>query len=526
MASENNDQTFSLKAKEALTGFAANAQAAMQLAAKQAKHANLTNVKLPFAYRNLGRNVHAGARFRDRFPDAFAKVDELQRRIESLREASPDDDAESKTFGDRVKASAVEAGRAARAKTLEVKSQLLFLRLGRSAYEEFGKDSGPPELVGTIEQCRQRLKELEDEIQAIHDRHAGDAVTPRRLLLSARFLAVFLLLFGAWAMTGGDQSQSQVAVMEALSQDPASGVEMVEQGKREEQSKGKENKDTKRPKEVKPRQESAKPKEETQQRVKVSESKRPPRKPATPLIRTYSMDEWKKMGEPPKIPEPKRKSSIEKYLAQSDSTVLVPTPAAVSGVWCAVAKNEKAIPMLDENAIPLPAEHDYLAKWKFAGTVWELKTNGTCEFLCAENGPAFKPTQIAGRGDRIGYRLAVHGGGWEISGNQLIRANASHSTALPSGARRNATITVTEYSANFLYLKDAEGEKLVAFDKNWNAQEYRRHGFPGTKLVDIVKIHRPCASISRTRLSVLTRHRGRPRDERATTIRSGHIGQN
>lgn len=211
MTPETSDKTFSQKARAAIGGFAASAQAATQLAAKQAERTKLTNVTLPHAYRELGTDIHATGRYRDQFPDKFAKADELKGRIAGLRQAVTHKEGEAKSFTDRAKETAGKARDAAHAKTLEIELSSVLRKLGRAAFEKLGKGSGAPALTGPIEQCQQRLATLDAEIQAIDSSATSGVLTPRRLLVGAGVVAVLVLCLGAWAMFGGGGSEPQVA---------------------------------------------------------------------------------------------------------------------------------------------------------------------------------------------------------------------------------------------------------------------------------------------------------------------------
>lgn len=208
---KTSGNSFSQKARAAIGGFAASAQAATQLAAKQAERTKLTSVTLPHAYRELGKDIHATGRYRDQFPEEFAKADELKGRIAGLRQAAPHKEGEAKSFTDRAKETAGKARDAAHAKTLEVELSSVLRKLGRAAFEKLGAASGSPDLVGPIEQCQQRLATLDAQIQAIDSSAASGALTPRRLLVGAGVVAVLVLCLGAWAMFGGGGSEPQVA---------------------------------------------------------------------------------------------------------------------------------------------------------------------------------------------------------------------------------------------------------------------------------------------------------------------------
>lgn len=208
---KTSEKAFSQKAKAAISGFAASAKAAAQLTAKQAERTKLTSVTLPHAYRELGKDIHSTGRYRDQFPDEFAKADELKGRIAGLRQASPHKEGETKSFTDRAKETAGKARDAAHAKTLEVELNSVLRKLGRAAFEKLGKGSGAPALTGPIEQCQQRLATLDAEIQAIDSSAASGALTPRRLLVGTGVVAVLVLCLGAWAMFGGGGSEPQVA---------------------------------------------------------------------------------------------------------------------------------------------------------------------------------------------------------------------------------------------------------------------------------------------------------------------------
>jgi len=73
MTSDNSQKSFGQKAKGAFNAFAASAKAAAQLTAKQAERTKITNVTLPHAYRELGKDIHATGRYRDQFPVSGAR---------------------------------------------------------------------------------------------------------------------------------------------------------------------------------------------------------------------------------------------------------------------------------------------------------------------------------------------------------------------------------------------------------------------------------------------------------------------
>ena len=211
MTSENSDRTFSQKAKEAFSAFAASAKAAARLAAKQAERTKLSNVTLPHAYRQLGKDIHATGSFRDQFPEEFAKADELKAKIAGLRQAAPERDVESKSFKDRAKETAGKAKDAAHAKTLGVELNSVLRKLGKSAYETLGKDGGSPEVVTPIEECQHRIAVLDAEMQAIDNNAASGILTPRRLLVGVGALAAIVFLLGIIGLIVGDQRDARVA---------------------------------------------------------------------------------------------------------------------------------------------------------------------------------------------------------------------------------------------------------------------------------------------------------------------------
>ncbi len=61
MTSEKTDKTFSKKAREAISDFSADAQAAAQRAAKQVERTKLSSLTLPQAYSIVARNAQLRA---------------------------------------------------------------------------------------------------------------------------------------------------------------------------------------------------------------------------------------------------------------------------------------------------------------------------------------------------------------------------------------------------------------------------------------------------------------------------------
>jgi hypothetical protein len=71
---------------EGWKGLTQASRAAAGLAAAKARKLRLERVVLPTAYGALGLDIHASGRFRDKFPELHAEIDEADRRVE---QASP-----------------------------------------------------------------------------------------------------------------------------------------------------------------------------------------------------------------------------------------------------------------------------------------------------------------------------------------------------------------------------------------------------------------------------------------------------
>lgn len=191
------------KSKTFAKRFAATAQSAAKLTAKQAERTKIQNVSLPQAFMALGRHVYSANELRSDFAAEFEGLDELYAKIETLEtQAKTRPSGEKMT--DKAKAAAASTKDRAEAQALRLQIARMKAKLGRAAYEKYGKGLDALEVIASIEQLLARSDALSEEIDELSQRSEGQLITPQRLAVGGIVtLVVVVAVVGVSLFHGG-----------------------------------------------------------------------------------------------------------------------------------------------------------------------------------------------------------------------------------------------------------------------------------------------------------------------------------
>ncbi len=147
------------KAKGVASGWGEGAKTLAEAGSRKAEAASIRTVSLPKAYGALGRAVYEARRYAAEFPEPYRQLDDLMQQMKQLQ--TPEAAAPSSLL-DRAKQSVRRAADAATARALSVKTGHQLQRLGRDAFERFGADSGPPDLLAPLQRLLSKLQQLQE----------------------------------------------------------------------------------------------------------------------------------------------------------------------------------------------------------------------------------------------------------------------------------------------------------------------------------------------------------------------------
>jgi hypothetical protein len=146
-------------AKELPASWASRGKAAGVFIARQAQRTTLQNVTLPGHYHALGKHLYGARRYQDEFASFFQAIDGLTGEINAL-EARSANKPKAEGMIARAKAAAKAAQDMLQVKALQVKRGHALAELGRTAFEKYGNECGPEELIRPIVDVRSRLDGL------------------------------------------------------------------------------------------------------------------------------------------------------------------------------------------------------------------------------------------------------------------------------------------------------------------------------------------------------------------------------
>jgi hypothetical protein len=193
--------SLSAKLQDAASSFAANAKAAGQLVAAHAERTKLQTVSLPSAFNALGKALFSTGRFRDELKDGYAILDGHLNAIKQLK-AQAAAQSKPKNLTDKAKAAARAASDAAQVKVLEAKARHSLTELGAAAFDRFGDQAGPSEIVSPIAQCKSRVAILDQEIERLSTLRKGKVFTPKRLAIAGAGLILLIAALGIRSFSG------------------------------------------------------------------------------------------------------------------------------------------------------------------------------------------------------------------------------------------------------------------------------------------------------------------------------------
>ena len=180
-----------------------NAGTAAKLVGLQAERTKLTTLKLPAAYRALGKDCIQQNRHLDDVKELIEQFRTVTSELSSLAE-TPKADSSKQSFTDKAKAAGKQAVDLARKKQLEMKRESLCGDVGKAIYETHKESSGSKDLVTPIQAALNRVTELDSEIAKVEK---GSWITRKYLLFMAAGIAVTVIV--ALFFRRGSETQSE-----------------------------------------------------------------------------------------------------------------------------------------------------------------------------------------------------------------------------------------------------------------------------------------------------------------------------
>lgn len=219
------------KAKSLAGAMVSRGKAAAVLVAKQAERTKLASVNLPGAFQTFGRHLHDTGYHRSHLPEHYQAVDTLLVEIHAVQTRAA---GQPKAEGIAAKAKAVakSAADTAQTKALQVRLNHALGELGKAAFDRFGDQAGPAELIRPITALRARMASLDAEIAELSKAAPGSFVTPKRIAVAGVACALLAALAVGWSSvrsgfngTGwfgkGTRSWEQIGVLECDLRYPA-----------------------------------------------------------------------------------------------------------------------------------------------------------------------------------------------------------------------------------------------------------------------------------------------------------------
>ena len=202
--------------KELLANLSKSAGAATKLVGLQTERKKLATFTLPAAYGALGRDCLQNKRHLDGVTEFTSQLRSVLSQIKELSEATAAQPT-PQSFTDKAKAASKQALDVARTKQLGMKRDSLIASIGKSIYEQHRNESGPIELVATIESVLARVSSIEVEIDEQSQVGKGTFVTPKRILLGGAAALVLVGTYLVFPRTSGDADWSaQLAQEESV----------------------------------------------------------------------------------------------------------------------------------------------------------------------------------------------------------------------------------------------------------------------------------------------------------------------
>ena len=167
------------------------ARGAAQYAAKQTERTKLMNLTLPPLYQALGRHATSSPDFHAEFAELFQQLDQVQAELTEINGRTH---VAAKSLGDKAKAMAGQAMKAAQLQKLSLRQSSLFGTLGKAVYDKHEGASGPHKLVKPIAEVVARLAMLDGDLDALSASKDGSWITPKQLAIAVGGIGCLALL--------------------------------------------------------------------------------------------------------------------------------------------------------------------------------------------------------------------------------------------------------------------------------------------------------------------------------------------
>ncbi|MCA9246240.1 MAG: hypothetical protein KDA42_03965 [Planctomycetales bacterium] len=183
-----SDSGIGLSAKGSFGAFSSKADLATQRKAKLTERAEVHDVTLPQAYRELGKNIYQTGHFQTGFPELFEHV---RRRIERAQQSQAN-------------------------ATSKAKIDHAFEVLGKAVYERHHNQAGPFEIVTPITYDLARLALIDGHLASIDEAMSKHLVTPRRIAIAGG-VCLFAAVFAGLIFVFNNDRSAKPPVQQAAS---------------------------------------------------------------------------------------------------------------------------------------------------------------------------------------------------------------------------------------------------------------------------------------------------------------------
>lgn len=184
-------EPFQKASKTGFSFFILTAKAALELILKQVAKIKLTTITLPSLYCRLGEYCYNCSLTRSDFSSQFELIDKVKAELAISMQQTPPPIRPS--FLAKLKTLLANVTKAAQSRMLLRKQSLLFINLGKIAFEKQWESSSPEKIAAPVRDTLNRLQALESAISALNSQNKGNLITPKRFAIVG---VALLLLVG------------------------------------------------------------------------------------------------------------------------------------------------------------------------------------------------------------------------------------------------------------------------------------------------------------------------------------------
>ncbi len=168
-----------------------------QFSAKQAELAELVHIVLPGAYRALGSQVADAGLYCDEFAEIYQQIAQLREEISLLNTPGPSQSNVAQPAA-QARSLAQTTQQMFLIQSLKLKMLDAFGELGRAAFERYGEQSGPQELIRPIQHGRAQVERLEAEIAQLSGARYRPFYARKRFVAAGLAIVAVVIFLVPW----------------------------------------------------------------------------------------------------------------------------------------------------------------------------------------------------------------------------------------------------------------------------------------------------------------------------------------